>query len=217
VYSYGKNVYASQTFDFARHENDLCVRIRLPYTRVAPMIVYKTFVFPIPVPGSQGLTTMLRDFPRQLVRSDSMIRELTELPTMPIIDLHDVIFHNSFHSSCLFAIVNDDTQSVHDYCDLTARKAFIAPSYVRLNATTYIISNLTRPRTVCKTTRRRRPLSIEPCAPCLVTLTCGCSVSSGEAKFTGPSDCTSTARSTSVSHGVNLIVCRRLIYPSIRS
>jgi hypothetical protein len=74
-----------------------------------------------------------------------------------------------------------------------------------LNATTHIISNLTRPRTVCKTTRRRRPLSTEPCAPCLVTSPCGSSVSSGEAKFTGPSDCTSTAR-TSVSHGVNLIV-----------
>jgi hypothetical protein len=201
-----KDVYTSQTFDFARHENDLFVRIRLPYTRFAPMVVYKTFVFPIPVPGLQGLTTMLRDFPRWFVHSDSMIGELTELPIMPSIDLHDVIFHNSFRSSCLFAIVNDDTQAVHDFCDFTARKAFIAPSYIRLNVTTYIISNLTRPRSVCKTTRRRRPLSIAPCAPCLITLPCGCSVSSGEAKFTGPSDCTSTARSASVYHGVNLII-----------
>ena len=200
-----KDVYGSQSFDFARYMNDLFIRIRLPYTRHAPMAVYKTFVLPIPIPGSQGLVTILKDFPRWLVRSDNIIGELTEAPASPVIESYHIMFHNRHQFSCLFAIVSDDPEAVLANCDFTTRRAFIEPVYIRLNATTYVISNLTKPRTLCKF-NRRRPLSIEPCSPCLISLPCGCYVSSSEFRLAGPIDCSDALSSASVLHGVNLII-----------
>ena len=71
--------------------------------------------------------------------------------------------------------------------------------------TSYVVSNLSLPRTTCRS-RRSRPLSFAPCAPCLVSLPCGCSLTSGEIQLAGPPVCTNLTTSTSVLHAVNLIV-----------
>ena len=200
-----KDVYASNTFVYARSDDDLFVRIRLPYTRYPPMTVFKTFVFPIPVPGSQGLVTLLKNLPRWLVRSKDVIGELSDPPALPIVDSSSIIFHERHQSSCLFAIISDDTAAVQAYCDFTTRRASIEPLYIRLNTTSYVVSNLSLPRTTCRS-RRSRPLSFAPCAPCLVSLPCGCSLTSGEIQLAGPPVCTNLTTSTSVLHAVNLIV-----------
>jgi hypothetical protein len=57
-----KDVYVASNFDFARKGNNLYIQLRLPYARLGRrrVDVYKVYTFPVPVPGTQGLTTELK-------------------------------------------------------------------------------------------------------------------------------------------------------------
>jgi hypothetical protein len=46
-----QDVYASRNFDYARHGNDLIIRLRLPYSRYTPLNLYRSIVFPLTVNG----------------------------------------------------------------------------------------------------------------------------------------------------------------------
>jgi len=59
-----QDVYRNPSYDFVRHENELFIMLRLPYSRHEPMSVYKIHTFPMKVPGEKGFITQLADFPK---------------------------------------------------------------------------------------------------------------------------------------------------------
>jgi hypothetical protein len=62
-----QQVYASQTFDYARHESSLIIRLRLPYYKYRPLNLYRTIVLPLPVRGEQNFVTQLKNVPRYVI------------------------------------------------------------------------------------------------------------------------------------------------------
>ena len=48
------DVYRNPSYDFVRHDNELSIMLRLPYSRHETMNVYRMHTFPMKVPGDKG-------------------------------------------------------------------------------------------------------------------------------------------------------------------
>ena len=136
-------VYRNPRYDYARHGIDLYIRLRLPYSQHEVMSVYKTYTFPMKVPGNQGFVTELQNFPRFIVThlGTGTVGELTELPRQELIESASVIWHGS--DSCATKLLTDISDDVHKACKFTAREAAIEPSWLRLFEYEFVLSNLT--------------------------------------------------------------------------
>jgi hypothetical protein len=49
-----QDFYESRNFDYARHGNDIIIRLRLPYSRFRPLNLYCTITLPTKVSGNKG-------------------------------------------------------------------------------------------------------------------------------------------------------------------
>jgi len=200
-----QEVYASKTYDFARHGRDLFIRIRIPYSRLEILDVYKTQTFLMPVPGNQSFITQLQGIPRFIVADvrNGHVGELAEAPKFTVIDETEIIWHTA--SSCIFKLMTDWTSNLHEICQFTARKEIIQQAYHRLIAGVYVLTNFTSVRTRCA---REQPekLIAENCNPCLLHLDCGCSLLTNNGVVTSQiSGCDDNkTNSASVYHAVNL-------------
>ena len=91
-YKSAHDVYASGYFNYARHGDELFIRIRVPYTAMSQLFVYRSEVIAMPVPGQQGLFTRLKDFPKIFAVGplSNRIGEIKEVPSSGILDVNDV-------------------------------------------------------------------------------------------------------------------------------
>jgi hypothetical protein len=62
-----QRVYATKDFQVVRHEKNVLVRIKIPYTSTQALTVYETKTFRLPVVGKQGFQTQLKQLPRYFV------------------------------------------------------------------------------------------------------------------------------------------------------
>ena len=203
-------IYTSGSYDFARKGKDLYVHVRLPVTDKPRMTVYKVIILPIPVPGEQGLLTTLKDMPKFIVMDDTSGRtgEISERPRNAIIQAGDVKWYTRRERSCLTAIQADNAQAIAQLCDFTVRKAELPPRYIKLSEKKYVVSNLTKAHTACKNSAYK-PLSVEECNPCLITLGCSCSLLAGELEIRAEApSCDNYTSQTDVSHAINMAVLR---------
>ena len=92
-----QEVYRNPSYDFVRHENELFIMLRLPYSRHEPMSVYTIHTFPMKVPGDKGFITQLADFPKFVVTrlASGLVGELSELPSHDMIESSSIIWHGS--------------------------------------------------------------------------------------------------------------------------
>ena len=214
-----QDVYRNPSYDFVRHENELFIMLRLPYTRHESMNVYRIHTFPMKVPGDKGFITQLADFPKFVVTqlAHGMVGELSELPRQELIESSSVVWHGS--DSCASKLLTDRTDDVHEVCKFTARRAEIDPTWLRLTEHDFVLSNLTNITIVCgpNDTVQPSPFSA-PCTPCFLRLTCGCRIRarSGLSLLDSArreddielSDCDPYYTRTPVLHSVNLAVMR---------
>jgi hypothetical protein len=172
--------------------------------------LYKTYTFAIPVPGSQGLTTKIKDIPAFLLGEPNSVRvgELSEEPRYPALEAKHVKWHAHHQQTCIWALVADRIDVVMQNCDFSAKKDNIDPTYVELEGGTYVVSNLTRMHASCLGETSKPPTS-QPCSPCLIHIECGCSLLSDEttlfsAQTTRP--CDNFSATVEVRHSVNLAI-----------
>jgi hypothetical protein len=129
-----RDVYIASNFDVVRRDQDLYVQLRLPYAKLgqAHVNVYKTYTFAIPVPGSQGLTTKVKDIPTLLLGEPNSVRieELSEEPRYPALEAKRVKWHAHHQQTCIWALVADRMDVVIQNCDFSAKKDNIDPKYV---------------------------------------------------------------------------------------
>jgi hypothetical protein len=209
-YESPSDVYASRTFSFIRHGNDLAIQLTLPFSSNGKMDFYRTRQFPLRVPGKQGFITELTEFPKYLLMdvSKGLIGEVDELPSSNIIDSTDIYWHKPYSKSCVYEIMQDNVNLVHEVCEFSVRRALMAPSYTKVAPATYVLSNITDVITVCNGVQREK----NDCELCLLTLQCGCVLSSARwnltADITSCSD--STLASASLDHAVNLALIQKL-------
>jgi hypothetical protein len=99
-----QQVYASQTFDYARHESSLIIRLRLPYSKYRPLNFYRTVVLPLPVRGEQNFVTQLKNVPRYVITNLALglVGELEEQLQIPVVDDFFVNWHKPYAESCAY-------------------------------------------------------------------------------------------------------------------
>jgi hypothetical protein len=189
-----KGVYIASNCDVVRRDQEFYVQLRLSYAKLgqAHVNVYKTYTFAIPVPGSQGLTTKIKDIPTFLLGEPNSVRigELSEEPRYPALEAKHVKWHAHHQQTCIWALVAKDNKD---------------PTYVELEGGTYVVSNLTRIHASCPGETSEPPTS-QPCSPCLIHIECGCSLLSDEtilfpAQTTRP--CDNFSATVEVRHTVN--------------
>jgi hypothetical protein len=208
-----KDVYIASNFDFARKGNNLYIQLRLPYARLGRrrVDVYKLYVFPVPVPGTEGLTTELKDMPPYLLGNPNDVRvgELLDEPRQPVVRSRTVRWHLHTQKTCLWAIAKDDPDLVHKECDFATRRQIVEPTYLELTPGTYVVSNLTDMHAACPT--YRKPLTAEACAPCMLKIGCGCSISARETTLVAKQtlrDCGTFLSHVEARYAVNLAVLK---------
>jgi hypothetical protein len=89
-----KDVYEAKTYAYARHENSLYIKLLIPYTRFAPLSVYRTTVLSLPVAGPQNLVTQLQNFPKWILRDakDTFLAHLIEPVNSPVVEAQQCNF-----------------------------------------------------------------------------------------------------------------------------
>lgn len=203
-FSTPRELLASQTFDFARHRNEIFIRLRIPYSSYDRVNIYKTMLFPLPVPGNQSLVTILQSFPLHIIYypSQSMVGELLSELNNPIIDETDIRWHRYADQSCLFHIIYDEPEMVKLYCDFSIRKQIIEPTFVRLATGVFVLSNFSEFQIICPKQTSTKPAS---CGICLVNFTCGCYLKSSHGVF-GSNYCPEIPTETTIRYPYNLIL-----------
>jgi hypothetical protein len=201
-------LYTLGNYDFARRGRDLFIQLRIPYTNLTKQSIYRLHTLSLPVPGDQGLVSRLKGLPPYVIanRDGGRIGELQELPRFPVVAADQVLWHTDSNPSCLAALKADRPELVAKYCEFTVRKGTIEPTYVKLQDRKYVVSNLTQVHTACRG-GSHKPLSVDPCMPCIVDLGCSCTLAAGEFSLEAEaSACDNHTSSTEVSHAVNLAV-----------
>jgi hypothetical protein len=195
-----------RNFDFARAQQDMVIRIRMPYSRYPRFTLYRTLIWPLPVPGNQGYIAHLLEFPRYIIAdyTTGLVGELTEA-TKTAVDLTGVIWHHPNTGSCLYEILADNTVAAHQACPFVMKREETVPSFMILVSGVYTLTNYSNVKTGCKCKQPTAPTT-EVCAPCLLQLDCGCFLQTNGTLITKETHgCESdSAASTNVMHGVNL-------------
>ena len=206
-------IYENPQFDYTRHDDDVFVRIFIPYTSTTDVSIYRTTIFPMPIPGDHGLTTRLADIPPYLVM-DSEMSVIGELLTAPetILDDYNVNWHRAYTDSCIYDLISDIPESVHSVCEFTVRKSVVETTLLKLSPHLFVLSNHTNLRVTCKQESKLKPLTTADCMPCLVELPCECALSTWHGVHLIPSprnDCKEQVTTTTTLHTVNLAVLQK--------
>jgi hypothetical protein len=194
-----QDVFESKSFQFLRHKNSLYIRLLFPYTRYPAMAIYRTTVLPLPVTGNQQLVTELKNFPKWIIQDsdEHFLGHLIAPVQTPVVDLSNVIVHSKQRTSCLAAIFHDDTDAIRRTCEFSTRQTTIDPIYLKLNASTYIVHNLTNPQLLCAGANIR-PIANKTCIPCIVTVGCSCVLKAEEARIGASQDCRRNPENTTI-------------------
>jgi hypothetical protein len=171
------------------------------------MNVYKTEIFALPIPGTQGLVTELKDAPKFIVTNFEyrLIGVLSELTKYPVVEGTDVDWQQRNTDSCIFDLLTDDIDGIQANCDFSTRRASIKPRVVKLTNGVYVLSNHSGALAQCA---RERPIALTSadCVPCLLQLDPGCRLRVDGKLIVAEkiTDETNQTSSSSVLHAVNL-------------
>jgi hypothetical protein len=137
------------------------------------------------------------------------VGELLEEPRQPVVRSQAVRWHLHTQKTCLWAITKDDPDVVHRECDFATRRQIVEPTYLELIPGTYVVSNLTDMHASCP--NYRKALTAEVCAPCLLKIGCGCSISARETTLVSKQtlrDCETFSSAIEARYAVNLAVLK---------
>ena len=216
-YKRPQQVYASKTFDYARHGSTLFVRVWLPFSKHPVMNLYKSKVIALPVSGKQNFVTQLQNVPAYFVSNMArgILGAVPEPPLQSVIDDNLVEWFEQRDLTCIIQILQDNPHAVSDVCDFTTHREIIRPSHFRLAKGVYVLTNRTDVKVRCQNTTSdsevQYNLSNHLCNPCLVTVSCGCELLSGNTVLaTETYGCTvGESRSNKLLHGVNLALIQQ--------
>jgi uncharacterized membrane protein len=208
-YGTPQDLYESRNFDYARHGNDIIIRLRLPYSRFRPLNLYRTITLPMKVNGQQGFVTQLQDVPKYLVSSlaQDLVEEITEIPSFPVVEMYEIKWHTENTQSCIYHLMKDEPESAATFCQFSARKQIVEPTYIRLKKGIFILVNYTDVKVICPQGSTYNMTNTR-CHPCLVRLQCGCELhAEGQTLVAASSRCLRHERlGPKLLHGINLIL-----------
>jgi hypothetical protein len=127
------------------------------------------------VNGQQGFVTQLQDVPKYFVSSlaQNLVGEIPEIPSFPLVEMYEVKWHTENTQSCIYHLLRDEPQLAAAFCQFSARKQIVEPTYIRLKKGIFILVNYTDVKVICPQGSTYN-LTNTRCYPCLVRLQCGC-------------------------------------------
>jgi hypothetical protein len=107
-----RDVYENRNFDYARHGNDLIIRLRLPYSKQEPLNLYRSIVFPLRVNGQQDYVTELQQIQKYFISNiaGSLVAEVESIPQTPVVESYAVKWHTQITQSCLCNLLIDEPE-----------------------------------------------------------------------------------------------------------
>jgi hypothetical protein len=208
-YETPQDLYESRNFDYGRHQNDIIIRLRLPYSKFRPLNLYRTITLPMKVNGQQGFVTQLQDVPKYFVSSlaQDLVGEIMEIPSFPVVEMYEVKWHTENTQSCIYHLMKDQPELAATFCQFSARKQIVEPTYIRLKKGIFILVNYTDVKVICPQGSTYN-LTNTRCHPCLVRLQCGCELhAEGQTLVAASSRCLRHERlGPKLLHGINLIL-----------
>jgi hypothetical protein len=208
-YETPQDLYESRNFDYGRHANDIIIRLRLPYSKFRPLNLYRTITIPMKVNGQQGFVTQLQDVPKYFVSSlaQNLVGEISEIPSFPVVEMYEVKWHTENTQSCIYHLMRDEPELAAAFCQFSARKQIVEPTYIRLKKGIFILVNYTDVKVICPQGSTYN-LTNTKCHPCLVRLQCGCELQAeGQTLVAASSRCLRHERlGPKLLHGINLIL-----------
>jgi hypothetical protein len=201
-----QDVYESRNFDYARHGNDLIIRLRLPYSKQGPMNLYRSVVFLLRVNGQQGYVTELQQILKYFISNiaGSLVAEVESTPQTPVVESYEVKWHTQITQSYLYNVLIDEPELAKT-CQFSARKQVTEPTYICLDKGVFILSNYTHVRAHCPTGSSYNSTNTN-CFPCLEQIECDCALLAENDTIVTPADkCLRRERFASrLLHGINL-------------
>jgi len=134
-----REIYAARSFGAARHGSDI-IKLHVPYTLYNNMKMYEPSVFPMPVPGAQGLVTELKNLPRYRIVNSGLkwIGEVNELPAHGVVHEEDMIQRRQGDESCSYAIYKNLPEDVQAYCEFVIYRKTIQSALVKQTESMYV-------------------------------------------------------------------------------
>ena len=199
-------IYSQCPFDYARSGNTIIVRLHIPYTTFAPLDILKIHTFPIPMPGSQGLTSHIQQLPKYILFSAENIATIDILPQFHIVDDRDVEWHYDTETSCVHALLSDNIDSVRNICKFSVTRQRIPKTVLHLTDNLILVTGFERTKVICNF-QTMRNLTNHACHLCVIRLRCGCSVheGNGPARWTNTKCHKGELNHTSIVHNINLV------------
>jgi hypothetical protein len=208
-YETPQDLYDSRNFDYERHQNDIIIRLCLPYSKFRPLNLYRTITLPMKVNGQQGFVTQLQDVPKYFVSSlaQDLVGEIMEIPSFPVVEEYEVKWHTENTQSCLYHLMKDQPQLAATFCQFSARKQIVEPTYIRLKKGIFILVNYTDVKVICPQ-GSTYSLTNARCHPCSVRLQCGWELQAeGQTLVATSSRCLRhEGPGPKLLHGINLIL-----------
>jgi uncharacterized membrane protein len=165
------------------------------------------------VNGKQGFVTQLQDVPKYFVSSlaQDLVGEIMEIPSFPVVEMYEVKWHTENTQSCIYHLMKDQPELAATFCQFSARKQIVEPTYIRLKKGIFILVNYTDVKVICPQGSTYN-LTNTRCHPCLVRLQCGYELhAKGETPVTASSKCLCHERlGPKLLHGINLILLQSL-------
>ena len=176
-YTTPREVLMSSSFDVARMQSTLIIRLAMPYSRHRPLHAYQSSILPMPVPGRQNFITTLRSFPKYFIGDASTVTwgETPFIPQGDIISTDDVTWLRPSAPSCAYYVLTDDPVKAQNTCDIAVSQQTIPTSLLRIATGVYVASNFTNMTITCND--QPSPSTLLECSPCLIHLDCNCTLS----------------------------------------
>ena len=209
-YTTVREVYASRSFDVARIQSDIVVRLRLAYSKHPKFQLYNVLRFASPVPGQQGYVSRIHEFPNYLLIEPTrgLVGELEQLPQSDVVDYANIRWHKIGAPSCVRSVLTDNVNATGRFCDFSIRREQLTPSLTKLSEGIYVASNYSDLRISCPNVTAP-PQTDTACELCLLQVGCACEIHSGTEILTRERECSSEHDTTSsILHAVNLPLLR---------
>ena len=160
-----------ENFEFIRRQNDLFLQIHLPFSKRGNTNVFQ-----------QGLTTHVQNLPRYVIHTGALFGELDSEPSTSVVDTAQIKWTPATQCSCVTALYNGNPAAIIASCDFTVKCQPLVTSFIKITAELYVVSNLT-PLHASGSPGRFLPPSQHDCNPCMVRVSCGCSLLAWEVEI----------------------------------
>jgi hypothetical protein len=169
-----RDAYMISNYEFARSGNDLVVRLRLPYSRDEYHKVYQVTTADMVIPGNRDAVSLLVSTPSSFLVDPGMkvVGAVTQSSYDRYLLRSVVQWAPTQELTCIQALMKQKAEEISLACDFSVIQRTAKPLHQAITKDSFLMNGYSPLTLICSNFTRDVP----DCTPCLVKLTCGCSL-----------------------------------------